>query len=192
MPIYNQTRGGQAKVSNGDTAVVNTHEGASNHEIHEFTRRFDQINLCRRTGFRHLGGFARARRMARLGRGPHPHRPVRHGGTYTTGAIVNARYRLPNLLGNGPETRLTFYDRYYGFAVKRVGALSGAFLPATGTGFGSGGAFIWSKPTLVRVVSRVPAAVVATTPFVNMQVQITNFDEIAGCTVTIDLSLFKR
>jgi hypothetical protein len=118
--------------------------------------------------------------------------PCVTGGTYTTGAIVNARYRLPNLLGNGPDTRLTFYDRYYGFAVKRVGALSGAFLPATGTGFGSGGAFIWSKPTLVRVVSRVPAAVVATTPFVNMQIQITNFDEILGCTVTIDLSLFKR
>lgn len=114
------------------------------------------------------------------------------GGTYTTGAIVNARYRLPNLLGNGPDTRLTFYDRYYGFAVRRVGTLSGAFLPATGTGFGSGGAFIWSKATSVRVISRVPVTVLATTPYVNMQVQITNFDEVLGCTVTIDMSLFKR
>lgn len=114
------------------------------------------------------------------------------GGTFTTGAIVNARYRLPNLLGNGPETRLTFYDRYYGFAVKRVGIFSAAFVPAVGTGFGSGGAFQWARTPTVRMVSRTPAAVIATTPFVNLQVQITNFDEIAGCTVTIDLSLFKR
>lgn len=114
------------------------------------------------------------------------------GGTYTTGAIVNARYRLPNLLGNGSETRLTFYDRYYGFAVKRVGTFSSAFVPAVGTGFGSGGAFQWAQTPTVRMVSRTPAVVVATTPFVNLQIQITNFDEILGCTVTIDVSVFKR
>lgn len=113
-------------------------------------------------------------------------------GGYTTGAILNVRYRVPNILGNGNDTRLTFFDRFYGLAVKRPGALSSAFLPALGTGFGSGGGFTWTPAPTVRVISRTPAAVTAGTPFVTMQVQITNFDSILGCAVTIDLSMLKR
>jgi hypothetical protein len=112
-------------------------------------------------------------------------------GNPITGGIFNARLRLPNILGNPNETRLTFFDKYWSFGIRRSGALSSSFATATGFGIGSTGG-IWTPNPQVRRLSLSPSSVTASTLFINMIVQINNFDWTPNCMVTFNVTLNKR
>lgn len=104
---------------------------------------------------------------------------------WSVGSCGAARFAPPNWNGNPNRTSISFYWGYYAQNFSNTaGSLVGTvFRPVQGGGIANG-IFTYTGST-ARIGGQIPAAPVATTPFLSSTIFINRFDNIAGCNVAL-------
>ncbi len=91
------------------------------------------------------------------------------------------RYSPPNV-GNGVRTEISIFDDGFstGYVLNNGSLVGTAYKPVTAIKVARGG---YTYSSTMRITSQVPRTPLATTPFINLSGNISNWDEIAGCVV---------
>ena len=108
---------------------------------------------------------------------------------FGVGGTIRARYKAPLGTATGDYRYSSFEPRYTQSFVWRLGGAPFAFADAVEV---SAGFSLFETTARVRQVSRSPAQLTATTPFINLVLQIQNFDQQPGCNVTFNNTLTLR
>ncbi|MEQ9260948.1 MAG: hypothetical protein RIG84_17820 [Roseovarius sp.] len=104
---------------------------------------------------------------------------------------ANFRFRPAGVGDNSPDERLTVFFNYYAMSLGVSGKLNKVFKNAQSVYIGSI-AYEAQTTARVKVTSRQPATISGTTDWVRLVGEIRNFDDLQGCTMTFEASLFKR
>jgi hypothetical protein len=112
---------------------------------------------------------------------------------YTDPVYVNAIYRPRKLGSNGASTRFSFFfPSYYAASYELPkGKLGAAYKKVVGGATGTATSFFIVKPRM-RILSKAPGRVKASTNSVSVTGQIDNFDGVSNCTATFRLSLQRH
>ena len=101
------------------------------------------------------------------------------------------RYRAPATGSSETGADYSTFEPRYTMSFAKATDFSGTFAAvnaiSVGNGFGN-----FANQASIRQISRVPATLAATSPFVTLIIAIRNFDDEAGCNVTINNALVLR
>ncbi len=107
-----------------------------------------------------------------------------------TGSTFVARYRPAGVGDNPSNSGLSLFFPAGAYNYVPTGKFTGSFKPVVNTViFDFAGTPPGSK---VRFTSQEPATVTATTPFIQIKSEITNFDEMPGCVARSNIAVTLR
>ncbi len=107
------------------------------------------------------------------------------------GDIYYAALLPAGLADNGPDTWLSFYGYKNAFSIRLANSALDANSPYTAVYINTYGRHLTPLAGRIGTAKLTPAPS-ATTPFVNVTVQISNFFTTPGCAVTLEGSFIRR
>ena len=101
---------------------------------------------------------------------------------WNTGCFSTMRYSPRNEGDNGPRTRLSFFNTFFGenYTSESVDLIGTTFVPVDGTNIGRGGGTFTAQMKITTQIPS-PAKLTEASSFVSIIGQIHDFDGIPGC-----------
>jgi hypothetical protein len=107
------------------------------------------------------------------------------------GAIYYVAFMPRGVTDNGPDSFITFYSYKTAFSLRIANSPLDSGSPYTSVYINSYGKHL-NAPNGTIVSASGAAAPTATTPFLNVRMQISNWSAVLGCTVSLEGSFIRR